>query len=219
MNVLVVLKLAVCALCASVYFRYKTPRLFTPLQLILSVMYAFCGYGLLYYQNVMWLDIMYLFPLLLMALDLLLQKGRPALYIVVLALCVTMQFYLSYMTVLCVLLFTAAHFCIYREKVQKKYSRVVLYLLAFVGAFVGAQLASRAVAVFRFGKDGQCCPKYSPGRLCYAYLYGHTACFVYCGAAACVFGVVLLLEKRQADPAVFHHVFTYGHPPGCGACQ
>lgn len=137
MNVLVVLKLAVCALCASVYFRYKTPRLFTPLQLILSVMYAFCGYGLLYYQNVMWLDIMYLFPLLLMALDLLLQKGRPALYIVVLALCVTMQFYLSYMTVLCVLLFTAAHFCIYREKVQKN-TAVLFCISSLLSALLSA---------------------------------------------------------------------------------
>ncbi len=137
MNVLVVLKLAACALCANVYFRYKTPRLFPPLQLILSVMYAFCGYGLLYYQNVMWLDIMYLFPLLLMALDLLLQKGRPALYIVVLTLCVLLQFYLSYMVVLCVLLFTAAHFCIYRREMQKN-TAVLFYVSSLLSALLSA---------------------------------------------------------------------------------
>lgn len=120
MNVLVALKMAACALTASVFFRYRLPRLKWHCNVILGVMYAFCGFALLFYQNAMWLDIMYLFPLLMLSLDRLAKKNRPFLYIAVLTLCVAVNFYMSYMLVLCVLFYMGLFLLLNKQENRKR---------------------------------------------------------------------------------------------------
>ena len=67
-NVLVLLKLCTISLTASLYFRKKHPD--NPLlNVFLSVLYAYSGYTMMYYQNIIWLDIVYLFPLLMLGLE------------------------------------------------------------------------------------------------------------------------------------------------------
>lgn len=99
-NILVALKMGVCALTAAVFFRKRFPALNLAASTSLSVMYACCGYALSYYQNVVWLDVMYLFPLFLLALLHLAEKGRILPYLLALAAMLTVHFYLSYMLVL-----------------------------------------------------------------------------------------------------------------------
>lgn len=120
MNVLVALKMAACALTASVFFRYRLPRLKWHSNAILGVMYAFCGFALLFYQNVMWLDMMYLFPLLMLSLDRLTRKNKPFLYIILLTLCVAVNFYMSYMLVLCVLFYMGLFLLLYKQENRKR---------------------------------------------------------------------------------------------------
>ncbi len=66
-NILLLLKMMTCSLTASGYFIRRFPNLNGLQVTALSVMYAFCGYTMFYYQNIVWLDVMYLFPLLLLA--------------------------------------------------------------------------------------------------------------------------------------------------------
>ncbi len=61
-NILVLLKMMLCAGCASIFFDRVFPKLRPVFVIILSVSYAFCGYTMLFYQNMVWLDMMYLFP-------------------------------------------------------------------------------------------------------------------------------------------------------------
>ena len=51
-----------------------------------SIVYAFSGYGMMYYQILSWLDTVYLFPLLLIGLDNLTKGKSPLVYILVLFL-------------------------------------------------------------------------------------------------------------------------------------
>ena len=69
MNILVMLKMAVCAGTAALFFSKLFPKLELGFVTALSVSYAFCGYVMLFYQNLVWLDMMYLFPLLLIAVQ------------------------------------------------------------------------------------------------------------------------------------------------------
>ncbi len=101
MNILVVLKLCSCAATAGIYFESTFKKQSTALKTILCFAYAFSGYGMLFYQNIIWLDLMYLFPLLLLGIDRLLERDKPALLTVSLTLCTAVNFYLSY----CVYLF------------------------------------------------------------------------------------------------------------------
>lgn len=103
-NVLVMLKMCVCALTASLYFHKKNQN--APLlNVALSVLYAYSGYTMMYYQNVMWLDVAYLFPLLLWGLENL-QKGKRALFIIALSASMTVNYYLGYMIVVFLILYS-----------------------------------------------------------------------------------------------------------------
>ncbi|MBR2647084.1 MAG: YfhO family protein [Clostridia bacterium] len=114
-NVLVTLKMCAISLTASLYFAKKHPEAGL-LNIIFSVLYAFSGYVMMYYQNVMWLDIVYLFPLLLLGLEKL-KEGKRLLFTVVLAACVFVNYYLSYMVVVFLLLYVFV--CLILEKDKK----------------------------------------------------------------------------------------------------
>ncbi len=113
-NVLVMLKMSVCALTASLYFRYKNPD--APLlNVALSVLYAYSGYTMLYYQNMMWLDVAYIFPLLLWGLERL-QQGKRALFIAALSVSMVFNYYLGYMIVVFLLLYALVWCILSKDK-------------------------------------------------------------------------------------------------------
>ena len=103
-NVLVALKMAVCSVTAFAFFRRRFPRLAAVQAVVLSVLYACSGYVLMYYQNIAWLDTVYLFPLFLLAVLRLAEQEKPAAYIAALTALLAVQFYLSYMVILFLIL-------------------------------------------------------------------------------------------------------------------
>ncbi len=113
-NVLVALKMSVIACTASVYFTKKYPKA-ALLNVACSVLYAYSGYVMMYFQNVMWLDIVYLFPLLLLGLEKL-KEGKHGLFIGVLAACLYVNYYLSYMIVVFLLLYAFVLLMIEKDK-------------------------------------------------------------------------------------------------------
>ena len=112
MNVLTALKLACCAFTANLYFQKACRKegLSAWVGVLLSLLYAFGGYGLLYYQNSIWLDEMYLFPLLLLSFEALLEKGRWAPYTAAVAAAVIVNYYIGYMVIVFTLLYFGLHF-------------------------------------------------------------------------------------------------------------
>ncbi|WP_295151859.1 YfhO family protein [uncultured Ruminococcus sp.] len=105
MNILVMLKLMTCGGTASFYL-HRTFRRLDPLWVTgLGILYGLCGYGLMYYQNIIWLDMMYLFPLLLMAMERLCEKKRVLPYTLTLAAMMAVNYYIGYMVVIFIMLF------------------------------------------------------------------------------------------------------------------
>lgn len=117
-NILTVLKLSLCGASASFYFRRLFSKLPGSFNVLLSVMYSFSGYVMMYYQNSMWLDMMILFPLLLLSLFRLCRSGRWGAYTVMLSLAMLMNFYISYMIVLFIVIAFGAMliFCCKRNR-------------------------------------------------------------------------------------------------------
>ena len=105
MNILIVLKMAASAFTSSLYFVRSSfmKKLDTPAIVILSFLSATSVYVLLFYQNVIWLDMMYLFPLLLLSLEKL-RGGSPVWYILVMALMMAVNYYIGYLVVVILLL-------------------------------------------------------------------------------------------------------------------
>ncbi len=103
-NLLVIMKLALAAGTAAIWLRYRVPELPAAPQILLAMMYGCSGYGLFYYQNLMWLDIMVMLPLLFISLHILFRKQNPLPYFLTLCMTMLLCFYLCYMIVLYVLI-------------------------------------------------------------------------------------------------------------------
>ncbi len=105
MNILVLLKLAVCAFTATLYFLRTKRGLAPQLAVLFGLFYAFSGYGLLFYQNIIWLDMMYLFPLLLLSFEHLIHRKKATPYVIALSAMMVVNYYIGYMVVLFTLLY------------------------------------------------------------------------------------------------------------------
>lgn len=70
--------------------------------LIFSTAYAFSGFVATYSWNIMWMDSIALAPLIILGLELLVKKNKPALYYVTLALSILCNFYIS--LIICIFL-------------------------------------------------------------------------------------------------------------------
>lgn len=106
MNVLTMFKLMAAGLTAMLFFTKCYKKLSPVISAALSVSYAFCGYAVVYYQNSIWLDVMYLFPLLMMGIYYLVTKNKLLPYVVTLSLMAVVNYYICYMiAVFCVLFF------------------------------------------------------------------------------------------------------------------
>ena len=132
-NILLLLKMMTCAFTASVYFVRRFPDLSVLQGSALSVMYAFCGYTMFYYQNIVWLDVMYMFPLLLIGLEKLAEKEKPLCYTLVFAAVLTVNFYLSYMVVIFLILAAGAWLFFCCEKNRRK-EKILLFGLSTLAA-------------------------------------------------------------------------------------
>ena len=133
MNVLVALKLALAAFTSALLFRSWLPRLGRAAVWTLSVLYALGGFGLLFYQNLMWLDVMALFPLLLLAFGRL-CRGKPLAFILALSALLALNFYLSYMAVAFLLLGFAAYLLLAAPKARRGRQALLLGYSCLVSA-------------------------------------------------------------------------------------
>ena len=116
MNIMTLMKLAVCAVTANAYFRTCHKKLDVAYSALFSVMYAFSGYSMLFYQNTVWLDVMYFFPLLLIAFNSLIKHKRIAGLIFCLVGMLALNYYLSFMVVLFTILFFGVYIFFNRKK-------------------------------------------------------------------------------------------------------
>ncbi len=121
-NITVILKLTLCSFTEAIYFKFCKKTTSGAITVSLSLMYALCGYGMLFYQNVMWLDVMYLFPILMFGLEKLTKERKGTLFIISLSAIMIMNFYLCYMVVMFILLYMTIFFISER---QSEYRREV----------------------------------------------------------------------------------------------
>lgn len=132
-NILVMLKMMLAAGTAFLYFRRRFLRLGTGMTSVLASMYAFSGFCLMFYQNVIWLDTAYLFPLLLYGLDRLFQEQKPGLYIGVLCADLFVNYYLCYMVVIFLLLYSGLYLTMCCSRGERRRG-AVLFILSSAGA-------------------------------------------------------------------------------------
>lgn len=117
---LIMLK-AILSASSFAYYLKKAYNTDGPFISAFGVLYAFCGYFIAYYWNLMWLDAMVLFPIILLGIERIIKKGKPALYCVSLAVMIFANYYMAYMIcIFCVIYFLGYYFSEY--PISQKFS-------------------------------------------------------------------------------------------------
>ena len=94
---MIVLKTALCGLTMTVYLQEHTEGRETGAEALFGVFYALSAYMAAYNWNIMWLDCIFLFPLIALGAERLIAGKSAVLYTACLALAITSNYYISIM--------------------------------------------------------------------------------------------------------------------------
>lgn len=94
--ILILLKIGLSGL-TMYYYLSKTNNNSSIINLTFSCCYALMSYNMLYYFNVIWLDVVYLTPLVILGVDEIIQNKKSKKYILFLVLSIISNWYISYM--------------------------------------------------------------------------------------------------------------------------
>ncbi len=96
---MIVNKEGLCSLTVAYYLnkRHKKTGITAYPAAFFGTFYALSGYMCAYQWNVMWLDCLWLFPLVIMGLERLVKEGKGLLYGVTLGLCIFSNYYIAIM--------------------------------------------------------------------------------------------------------------------------
>ncbi len=84
-----------------------------------GVFYAFSAYFLAYYWNIMWIDGMILFPLIILGIEKIIDERKPLLYIASLTVLLYSTYYIGYMTCIFAVIYFIAYFIISSKPADK----------------------------------------------------------------------------------------------------
>ena len=122
--IIYVLKISLCSLFMNIFLCHKFGHKYT--NLIFCLSYAFMGFVVVYFFNNMWLDVIYMTPLVIMGIDKLID-GKPLMYIITLCLSIIFNFYIAYMLcIFCVIYFVYELFIRYSIRDFKNYKKIIL---------------------------------------------------------------------------------------------
>lgn len=140
MSVILILKVGLSGVTFSHYIcrHYHTAN---PMAAGLAVFYALSAYICAYSWNVMWLDCIWLLPLVLLGIEHLVKDGSSVLYCCTLALCVLSNYYIAIMVCMfCVLYFLLQLVCC-REAWGRLADRCMRFgLYSLIAGGIGAVL-------------------------------------------------------------------------------
>lgn len=111
-----------CVLSAGTFTFYlkKSLNRHSPASAVFGIFYAFSAYFLAYFWNVMWLDGMFMLPLLALGIERIINNGKGGLYLVSLVYIFYSSYYIGYMCCIFSVIYFLAYFLI-AEK-QTKYA-------------------------------------------------------------------------------------------------
>lgn len=123
-SILTAVKMVFMSVAMYALLNHKFPKLLYPVKTAFAVMYSLCGYVILYGSCFTpWMDIVALFPLLMLALDRLLTTGKKLFYIFMVALSFIINYYLSAMALIYVFLVSGVYILLLCErKAWKKHA-------------------------------------------------------------------------------------------------
>ncbi len=123
LDALLVLFVTKCGLCGlTLAFYLDRHRIGTKAsRIIFGILYALCGYAVVYQHNTMWIDCMYLLPLIALGIEDLISKRKYMLFTVSLGVAIFSSFYIGFMMcIFCFIYYFYAYACVARNESGEK---------------------------------------------------------------------------------------------------
>lgn len=136
-SMIIVLKIALSGMTAGIYFSSKSKKPGLPV-LMISMAYALSSYMVGYCWNVMWLDAIMIFPIVIMGLERLIEKKDGRLYCIALFYALYCNYYIAFM----ICIFAVIWYIFYSFKSVKQFffRGVAFALYSFLAAGMAAVL-------------------------------------------------------------------------------
>ncbi len=112
-SLMILFKAAFASAFFSYYLRKSTGKNDFTISAF-GVLYSFCGFFIAYYWNVMWIDAMAIFPLVMYGIEQIIKKGKFKTYLFSLAAVMVSNYYMAYIVcIFSVIYFLAYYFSYY----------------------------------------------------------------------------------------------------------
>lgn len=120
-SILTLVKMIFMAIAMYAYINKKYNSLSYNMKVVFSLMYTFCGYTVLYGSCFTpWMDIVALFPLLMLAYENMMQTGKKLFYIIMVAIIFIINYYLGAMSLVYIFLISGAYVLLMSKKEKIK---------------------------------------------------------------------------------------------------
>ena len=120
-SILTLVKMIFMAVAMYAYINKKYNSLSYNMKVVFSLMYTFCGYIVLYGSCFTpWMDIVALFPLLMLAYENMMQTGKKLFYIIMVAIIFIINYYLGAMSLVYIFLISGAYVLLMSKKEKIK---------------------------------------------------------------------------------------------------
>lgn len=120
-SIVTIIKMIFMAVAMYAYLDKKFKGLCRSMKTTFALMYAFCGYTILYASCFTpWMDIVALFPVLMIAYERMMEKGRKLFYICMVALCFIINYYLSAMILVYIFIISGVYILVCCERKKWK---------------------------------------------------------------------------------------------------
>ena len=158
---IIVIKIGLCGLTFGFYLHKHTKDLNKNKVILFATMYALSAYAITYQNNIMWLDGLFLLPILTYSIERLIKHGRCKLFIATLALMMMSHYYIGYM--LCWYTLFCFFFTYFKEKkedvnkLEEKNHFLKSFVRIGVSSALGIGMAAFVIAgayySLQFGKN------------------------------------------------------------------
>jgi len=150
---LILAKVGMCGTTMAYYLK-KSRGVTSFTAVLFGTMYALCAYGVIQAMNTMWIDAMYLLPIVLLGLERLIGGKNPALYCIALAILMLTNYYIGFMVCIFAVLY---FFYYYFSQNDLRFSGFVraglrFALYSLIAAAIAAILLIPAYYGLTFGK-------------------------------------------------------------------
>lgn len=151
--ILIIAKVGACGACMAFYLK-NSRKVSSYTAILFGTMYALCAYGVVQAMNTMWIDAMYLLPIVLYGFERMMHGGNPIRYCLPLFVLLMTNYYIGFMTCIFLVLYFFYYFFSQKELTFAGFMRAGMKfaLYSILAAAIAAILLIPAYYGLTFGK-------------------------------------------------------------------